>query len=66
MGLASPVFDFVEPCVYHSETVNVSSLGVSDDIPPHLKELYENSSKGLGDEEKLQLKALLMHYKIQY
>ena len=55
--------DFVEPCVYHSETVNVSSLGVSDDIPPHLKELYENSSKGLRDEEKLQLKALLMHYK---
>jgi uncharacterized FlgJ-related protein len=36
---------------------------VSADILPHLKELYENSSKELRDEEKLQLKALLMHYK---
>ena len=42
--------------------VDVNNVVESQEIPPHLLELYENSCNGLNEEEKVQFRALLIRF----
>ncbi|CAG2196580.1 unnamed protein product [Mytilus edulis] len=44
------------------DPVFLNNINTSDELPVHLVELYENSSKNLNEEEKCQFMALLIKY----
>ena len=54
--------ELVEECFSDNRIKSVNNVKVSDEIPPHLQELYDKSSKKLNDEEKQQFKTLLIKY----
>ena len=54
--------EVVQQSVSDMKTKTVNSLSATDEIPPHLQELFENSSKHLNENEKHNFKTLLIKY----
>ena len=54
--------EFTDETPSNSETECIQSVSVSNEVPEHSLELFENSSKNLNDEEKSQFKTVLMKY----
>ena len=46
-----------------NDKVDVNNVCTTQDIPPHLTELYENSCKNLNELEKTKFRALLIKFK---